>query len=472
MDKPFVEIDAANFFIQAFEVKPPAGYEPPANPETKEQLPNCCPFHKGVYDEAVKWFEKFPNCCAIHKEYDGKWWFLKDNYNGIADKIIKQLSYTEYHISKQIDSPNWYKEITDYIEYNVTSFGQPAVGLHLYLDKVKKLIKKPKGDLTQGELSKVKKLTEFIDKYSITEETVTEANQPSKTLFQSELPHRIDISEPTATSTDLNVLYKVYQDWLRIFPFELSFFSPLKQHFENQLPILNSVPEVNKYSGFAKAKLHTKGSLFEALISLTDNLLTQINGLKLYEKGLITDANKIKLELIINNRKLELQQGYKNSSPNEEHRYRKMLKKWYADEKRFIDELIPILKPAPPKQTETKADKLKIVFGKYGFFDLPMVKQLTAENKEKLVELISSNELPYCIAMFDYLGFLKHLEKNHLQTKYKLNKEIGKWLNSDKDGRAVKGNISSLLKNTTENKERYTAHLHKETVQNDYQKLK
>ncbi len=40
------------------------------------------------------------------------------------------------------------------------------------------------------------------------------------------------------------------------------------------------------------------------------------------------------------------------------------------------------------------------------------------------------------------------------------------------EGRAVKGNISSLFPNTNENKERYTAHLQKETVIKDYQELK
>ena len=74
--------------------------------------------------------------------------------------------------------------------------------------------------------------------------------------------------------------------------------------------------------------------------------------------------------------------------------------------------------------------------------------------------------------MFDFLKFLDHLEKEHFKTKKKLFSEVSKWYNSDKEGRAVKGNISSLLKNTTENKDRYTAHQHKQIVQTDYQKLK
>lgn len=125
-----------------------------------------------------------------------------------------------------------------------------------------------------------------------------------------------------------------------------------------------------------------------------------------------------------------------------------------------------------PKPIGTKTDSFKTLLVKYGFNNLPMVKQLTDENKTKLVELICSNKLPYGIAMFDFLGFLEHLEKEHFNIKYKLNMEISKWYNSDIEGRAVKANISTLYKSSTEDKTRYTAHLHKEIVKKDYEKLK
>jgi len=126
----------------------------------------------------------------------------------------------------------------------------------------------------------------------------------------------------------------------------------------------------------------------------------------------------------------------------------------------------------PPQQAETKSDKLKADLGKYGFFELELVKPLSEPNKQNLIELISSNNLPYSIAMFDFLGFLKHIETEHFKTKTKLNKEVAKWFNSDKDGRAVKGNISSLSDYSAENKTKYTAHTHKETAIKDYRKLK
>lgn len=120
---------------------------------------------------------------------------------------------------------------------------------------------------------------------------------------------------------------------------------------------------------------------------------------------------------------------------------------------------------------DTRSNKLKPELGKYGFFELKMVLELNQKSKDKLIQLIAEKGLPYTIAMFDYIEFLKHLEKEHFTVKSKLNKLISTWFDSDKDGRAVKGNINSLSANTAEDKKKYTAHQHTETVKGDYQNL-
>jgi len=418
MNKPFIEIDAEHFTLSAFETKPIEGYEAPTNKETGEQFPNCCPFHKSVFEGAESWFLKFPNCCDQHKAMVSKWWYNKANYSGIAEKIVKQLSYTEHHISERINIDDWYKDITDYIEYNVSSFGHPAIGLHLYLGNVKHYIKN-----TNSEIPKIKRqvLIEFIETYY---------NSP------------IDIDK--TNKTDLNVLYSTYQKWLKVFPFEISFFSTLKPHFEKQLPILNGKPETNIYSGMAKAKMHTKSSLIEALITLTNNLLTQVNGVTLYEKGLITDANKIKLELVINSRKLKLKQGYKNSSPNEEKRYRKILKEWYKDEKIFIDEITPLLKALPPqpivKQKPELNGKLitfknsetidKIHSELKGYFPNKEAELLKALQGEQLGEILlfphNQNKFVEVFRRLKYNGFLLNTDtetKNWICTTFQFVKK-------------------------------------------------
>lgn len=127
------------------------------------------------------------------------------------------------------------------------------------------------------------------------------------------------------------------------------------------------------------------------------------------------------------------------------------------------------------KQTEklkSKAQILNEILYKYGFFELEKLKQLSEKNQKILIQLISDSKLPYVIAMLDYLDYFTYLGKNHFTTKYRLYIEVSKWFNSDKDGRAVKGNINSLLKNSTENKTRYTAFKHKEKVIRDYEELK
>lgn len=445
MDKPFIEIDSEHFALPAFETNPIKGYEIPTNKETGEPFPNCCSFHQNVFEGAEKWFVTFPNCCDKHKAMVSKWWFNKNNYLGIAEKIVKQLSYTEHHISEQINISEWYKDITDYIEYNVWSFGHPAIGLNMYLGNLKHYIKN-----TKVEIPKIKRqiLIEFITTYY---------NNPKDLIEKSQ--------------TDFNILFITYQNWLKIFPFEISFFSNLKPFYENQLPFLNGKLETNKYSGLSKAKIHTKGSLIDALLNLTNNLLTEINTNTLYEKGLLTEPEKIKLELVLNQRKMKLKQGYINSSKNDEHRYRKILKEWFKDEKNFIDEITPLLKTLPPQQP-TKAEILTQQLSKFGFFELEKIKSLSNQNTKTVIEKISENGIPYAVAMFDYLGFISYLENNYFKTQYQLIKEISKWFNSDNQGRAIKGNINSLINHSTENKERYTAYKHKEKVSFDYEQLR
>lgn len=120
------------------------------------------------------------------------------------------------------------------------------------------------------------------------------------------------------------------------------------------------------------------------------------------------------------------------------------------------------------QQTETKTDKLKAELGKYGFFKLPMVKQLSEPNKQSLIELISKNKMPYGIAMFDYLGFCEYLDREQ-GTKYKTDNILSKLFNENaKDGSSAKHYRRSLIKPTT----RYKADEYKEIVKIDYQKLK
>ncbi len=124
------------------------------------------------------------------------------------------------------------------------------------------------------------------------------------------------------------------------------------------------------------------------------------------------------------------------------------------------------------KNIERKSTKLNSILLKYGFYDLPKVQNISESQKRNLLLLLVNNDMPYCIAMFDYLDFFDHLQIEFFSTKTLLFEEVAKWFNSGKGGRQVKGNIYTLNPKTKEDKVRFTAHLHIEKVINDYEMLK
>lgn len=442
------QLDTNGAFEKPFETQPTEGEHDFNTCEgcqktLKELIKRLTEKFEGNHKDGAK---PFPFCCTHHSELTKLKEFNRVDFISVPEMVARKIIYTNSHIKNNHQSETYYKDITDYIDYTVESFGQmPGNAEPLYLSDYFFYITDLLERNTEVEKGRKNRLLEFLKAYRTPTET---------------------------PKTDFNILLGTYQKWLKVFPFEISFFSTLKPHFEKQLPIFNGKPETNKYTGLAKVKMHTKGSLIDVLLNLTNNLLTQINTTTLYEKGLLTEPQKIKLELVLNERKMKLKQGYVNSSKDEEQRYRKILKEWFADEKRFVDEVTPIVKALPPQPIKTKANILKEQLSQYGFFELEKVKTLSEQSKVSIIEKIAESGLPYAIAMFDYLQFIPYLEKKHFDSKYKLNREVSKWFDSDKEGRAVKGNISSLLKNTTENKDRYTAYKHKENVIKDYELLK
>ncbi|WP_273212719.1 hypothetical protein [Runella zeae] len=154
-------------------------------------------------------------------------------------------------------------------------------------------------------------------------------------------------------------------------------------------------------------------------------------------------------------------QGYAMTEKEEIERLRKQY--FELTGKDIFNEATP-----PTTSTETKTDKLKNELGKYGFFELPKVKQLSEPNKQRLIELIGTKPMPYGIAMFDELGFCEHLD-NEQGVKYKANTILSRLYNPNaKDDTSAKHYRRSLVKPL----QRYKAGEYKETVKTDYQKLK
>lgn len=375
----------------------------------------CIDRKKTIIEQVETKFNSFPLCCDSHKNLLKQKWFKKELLGNAPESIANKINYTYSHFLNNINSDNWYKEITDYIEYTSDSFGFFPKGCgesffhgnyFRYLTHVIKSKKSVPKD-------RQKKILEYIKTIS----TPTTTNTKSQTNF--------------------NIVISTYEKWLKLFPFELSYFKSIKENYD-KLPLFNDTPETNKYTGITKGKMHTKDSLIEALINLTNNLLTQVNGVLLYERGLISDISKIQVELIVEERKLELKRGYNNNSPNEEHRYRSMLKDWFSEEQIFWNKLKPLLNnfPSAPKQTKVfldtkpifKIELIESIFEKFKkFFALKHHHQLkslleTGNNlPEKLIFLDNGNRLADAFKKLIENDIITGCQKQYLQEWIALN---------------------------------------------------
>lgn len=172
------QISSEDFEIKQYETQPLEGYEEPKG------FPNCCEKHKAFLRIGAERFAEFPNCCEGHKKLNTAEWFRKENYSYMPMKLVNTLSYTWHCIAKCMNNPNWYKEITDYIEYTKGSFGQfphdfgSPLGTELYLYNLERNIE------AEDEIPAEKKesLLAFIKKYS---EPVADVEQTDINLLIS-----------------------------------------------------------------------------------------------------------------------------------------------------------------------------------------------------------------------------------------------------------------------------------------------
>src|ERR1700741_1113749 len=141
----FAVIDNKYFQILPSKINPPTGYKAPV------KFPECCAFHTESFKTANELFEKFPLCCDSHKLLEKEIWFNKKEYEGMPLQVVNGISYTMHQLGKYLEKPDWYKEITDYIQYCIWNFGQfpegygSPLGLALYVGRLKNDINSRKG---------------------------------------------------------------------------------------------------------------------------------------------------------------------------------------------------------------------------------------------------------------------------------------------------------------------------------------
>jgi hypothetical protein len=369
----------------------------------------------------------FPHCCEEHINLTKLNEFRRDKFENAPNVVARKVVYTVQHFINNCEEENWFKKCFDYVEWAVLSFGYmpnncgEPLFLTAYFFYVEDLMKRN----TLIPIEKRKRLSNMIQGFK---------------------------NNDVAPRTDINILAKTYEKWLSIFPFDIStYFGPLKEKYYNTLPFLNGEPEINMYSGISKTKLHTKESLINACISMTNDILIQINAATLYEKGELTDIGKVRLELAIHSRKMKLGQGYKNSSPQEDRRYRRILKEWFKDEKDFIKELTSILGPQPVhSKVERVAREEKIPFEQLFY---------NPQHAEVCLDILKQLEKPVLDEDNNYIGtnkgvfplWIKILKMNNPKPLIKHQKDL-----VYKDSLNSKVNGLNLSKDASEFRKNYT----------------
>jgi hypothetical protein len=316
----FAEVSNKDFLIPKFDTKPMEGFQLP------EGFPNCCKWHKKIYDQSLEMFNQFPGCCEQHKPIAQQYWFDKSDYMYVPLKVVTCIEYTLNCINEKLNNKNWYKEITDYIKYTVYSFGQfpHGFGSPLGIGQYTSCVEINIADSNDIPTEKKERLIAYFQGLN---------NVPKKTK-----------------KPDIEKLIKIYREWINIFPFEVSYLSHLKPRLENLLPILCEPIETNIYTGISSSKLASKKDVIHFITDLTSYIITELNALEAFKKGFIKNSSQTQIEVLNARHKIMLKEITIIDSPSEK-AYIKLLKKWLKTETAYLGELGTILKTENSNET-------------------------------------------------------------------------------------------------------------------------
>jgi hypothetical protein len=327
-DKKFqyIKFDASQIMIDPYPVIPIESYEEPEN------FPNCCNWHKSIVDLSIQFYDKFPNCCEKHKNLINTFKIDKSKYENVKIEIVRKISYTMHFLEHKINNDDWYEDTLHWFDYVENSFGQPEVGLNVYLDNITYSIKNSK------IIPNNKKI--ILKKYF---------DQLNKPITKVE-------------NSDFTILMEIYHTWLKLFPFELTVFKNLKAHFERKIPVAKEKPDFNPYTGFSKFKPVSQIELIENLINTTNSILSKVDTSVMVEKNLNDQANIHNLEILNKLHRTKQETLLKEFSKSET-KYIKTIKKWLQNEKEYFSSVVPIINqkvlPQATKVETIKAFKLK-----------------------------------------------------------------------------------------------------------------
>ncbi len=379
-----------------------------------EAFPFCCEYHSEIYSKTSAWAKEF---------------LPEDEALKLTRKTVNQVAYSEHYISTLINHEEWYELISNHIEYNVFSFGS-IVNSHEYLMTL------------LGYLSPNRKRFEY-----------NKAEKLSYLVFSW--------LKNSMLGREVFLLRKTFELWFNTFPFDLSFFNELKDKYDLFFGMINEDWED-----------HTEDSFTEALSELTNTLITQINTYKLHLEGKLEDPIKLKLELVVSERKLEVEKGYRRSM--EEVGYRLMLREWIKDEKRFLDEIFHLVNSSNVVPVQIYNDKVLAIWDKlqpYKLSTFLQTKEITDDQFKDLLEKHSGREImPYCIALLHEIGYLTYFFNNFCTNKGDRVNKLMKVF--DRTFRKISGNITILGAKSEENSSEYPSIKYIETVRKELIGLK
>lgn len=332
MKKPFMMIDAKHIRLSASPSGVIEGFEAP------QDYPNCCDRHKQALKYVTDWWKEFPDCCDHHKEMAIKHWFNKDDYGYVPEKILTCFLYFEYHVSQKINNDNWFKDINNYIDHLSFSFGHPPVGFH--------------------------QLTVLMEHFvEYTKPTDWDFSEDRRKTLLDHMRRPVEDNVQKRKNSDLNLLYTIYQKWLKAVP-NVAYFSYLKQRTTNKIPmnLFLYEHEHNPYLGMTSSKVRTNSELLQILIDTTKKALSNFDTTQYVKEGLITEAQQLNINLINENHRVkqfELSEEFNKT----EIRYIKIVKKWLSNEKKYFKEILPLIQslPAPSPTKEKKYNWIRYV---------------------------------------------------------------------------------------------------------------
>ncbi|HVI47997.1 MAG TPA: hypothetical protein VM802_24225 [Chitinophaga sp.] len=285
----------------------------------KPNWPECCPGHRSLPDNIVSYLSMFPHCCKSHKTLVDADWFTLEKLKRLPEKILETARQTENLIASKLDESDWYDHITEWIEYSIESFGQlpkgfgSPIALNVYLSHIEHILNCSYEKIYQP---KIDKILAFINSY--------------------------ESHDGAADQVDIIELIGKYNKWLEIFPWQISYLTHLKAHFENQIPILSGEKKYNRYSGISKIRVITEERLVTFLMESTQHILKEVNAKALATQGNLSDPEKKCFEIINARRDHELMQLGENINDERKKLY-KLFKQWFSGELRYLKEITPIL---------------------------------------------------------------------------------------------------------------------------------